>query len=106
VKSYWRGGGIKFFRFLPYLFNNLQYYLKKTIRVACGILKLLHFKIFLIFEAEPDFDFVLLVFFYCLICSSVDFLLLVLFRTVPEPVFLNVYGAQESIPRHQFRQPM
>jgi hypothetical protein len=23
-----------------------------------------------------------------------------------EPVFLNVYGAQESIPRHQFRQPM
>ncbi len=26
--------------------------------------------------------------------------------TIPEPVFLNVYGAQESIPRHQFRQPM
>jgi hypothetical protein len=24
----------------------------------------------------------------------------------PEPVFLNVYGAQESILRHQFRQPM
>jgi hypothetical protein len=24
----------------------------------------------------------------------------------PEPVFLNVYGAQESIPRHQIRQPM
>ncbi len=24
----------------------------------------------------------------------------------PEPVFLNVYGAQESIPRHQLRQPM
>jgi hypothetical protein len=23
-----------------------------------------------------------------------------------EPVFLNVYGAQESTPRHQFRQPM
>jgi hypothetical protein len=23
-----------------------------------------------------------------------------------ELVFLNVYGAQESIPRHQFRQPM
>jgi hypothetical protein len=23
-----------------------------------------------------------------------------------EPVFLNVYGAQESIPRNQFRQPM
>jgi hypothetical protein len=23
-----------------------------------------------------------------------------------EPVFLNVYGAQESISRHQFRQPM
>ncbi len=23
----------------------------------------------------------------------------------PEPVFLNVYGNQESIPRHQFRQP-
>jgi hypothetical protein len=32
--------------------------------------------------------------------------------TNPEPVFLNVYGAQESVPigidalRHQFRQPM
>jgi hypothetical protein len=24
----------------------------------------------------------------------------------PEPVFLNVYGAQESIPRNEFRQPM
>ncbi len=24
----------------------------------------------------------------------------------PEPVFLNVYGAQKSIPRDQFRQPM
>jgi hypothetical protein len=24
----------------------------------------------------------------------------------PEPVFLNVYGAQESIPRNKFRQPM
>jgi hypothetical protein len=24
----------------------------------------------------------------------------------PEPVFLRVYGAQESILRHQFRQPM
>jgi hypothetical protein len=24
----------------------------------------------------------------------------------PEPVFLNPYGAQESMPRHQFRQPM
>jgi hypothetical protein len=23
-----------------------------------------------------------------------------------EPVFLNPYGAQESMPRHQFRQPM
>ncbi len=23
-----------------------------------------------------------------------------------EPVFLNVYGAQESVPRHLFRQPM
>jgi hypothetical protein len=23
----------------------------------------------------------------------------------PEPVFLNVYGAQESIPRNEFRQP-
>ncbi len=23
-----------------------------------------------------------------------------------EPVFLNVYGAQESIPRNYFRQPM
>jgi hypothetical protein len=26
--------------------------------------------------------------------------------TAAEPVFLNVYGAQESILRHQFRQPM
>ncbi len=25
---------------------------------------------------------------------------------LPEPVFLNVYGAQESIPRNEFRQPM
>jgi hypothetical protein len=24
----------------------------------------------------------------------------------PEPVFLNVYGAQESIPKNEFRQPM
>jgi hypothetical protein len=24
----------------------------------------------------------------------------------PEPVFLNVYGAQESIPKKEFRQPM
>ncbi len=24
----------------------------------------------------------------------------------PEPVFLNVCGAQESIPRHEFRQPI
>jgi hypothetical protein len=24
----------------------------------------------------------------------------------PEPVFLNVSGAQESIPRNEFRQPM
>ncbi len=24
----------------------------------------------------------------------------------PEPVFLNVYGALESIPRNEFRQPM
>jgi hypothetical protein len=24
----------------------------------------------------------------------------------PEPVLLNVYGAQESIPRNEFRQPM
>jgi hypothetical protein len=23
-----------------------------------------------------------------------------------EPIFLNVYGAQESIPRNEFRQPM
>jgi hypothetical protein len=23
-----------------------------------------------------------------------------------EPVFLNIYGAQESIPRNKFRQPM
>ncbi len=25
---------------------------------------------------------------------------------LPEPEFLNVYGAQESIPRNEFRQPM
>jgi hypothetical protein len=25
---------------------------------------------------------------------------------LPEPVFLNVYGAQVSIPRNEFRQPM
>jgi hypothetical protein len=24
----------------------------------------------------------------------------------PEPVFLNMYGAPESIPRNEFRQPM
>jgi hypothetical protein len=24
----------------------------------------------------------------------------------PEPVFVNVYGAQESIPKNRFRQPM
>jgi hypothetical protein len=24
----------------------------------------------------------------------------------PEPVFLNVHGAQESIPRNEFRQPI
>jgi hypothetical protein len=24
----------------------------------------------------------------------------------PKHVFLNVYGAQESIPRNEFRQPM
>ncbi len=27
-------------------------------------------------------------------------------RGSTEPVFLNVYGAQESIPRNEFRQPM
>jgi hypothetical protein len=25
---------------------------------------------------------------------------------IPEPVFLNVYGVQKSIPRNEFRQPM
>jgi hypothetical protein len=25
---------------------------------------------------------------------------------ISEPVYLNVYGAQESIPRNEFRQPM
>jgi hypothetical protein len=25
---------------------------------------------------------------------------------LPEPVFLNVYGAPELIPRNEFRQPM
>jgi hypothetical protein len=27
-------------------------------------------------------------------------------KETTEPVFLNVYGAQESIPRHKLRQPM
>jgi hypothetical protein len=27
-------------------------------------------------------------------------------KKTTEPVFLNVYGAQESIPRDEFRQPM
>ncbi len=27
-------------------------------------------------------------------------------KSYPEPVFLNVYGAQESIPMNEFRQPM
>jgi hypothetical protein len=27
-------------------------------------------------------------------------------RVKTEPVFLNVYGAQESIPTNEFRQPM
>ncbi len=27
-------------------------------------------------------------------------------KWLTEPVFLNVYGAQESIPRNEFRQPM
>ncbi len=26
--------------------------------------------------------------------------------STPEPVFLNLYGVQESIPRNEFRQPM
>jgi hypothetical protein len=27
-------------------------------------------------------------------------------KTNTEPIFLNVYEAQESIPRNEFRQPM
>jgi hypothetical protein len=27
-------------------------------------------------------------------------------RSIPEPKFLNLYRAQELIPRNQFRQPM
>jgi hypothetical protein len=27
-------------------------------------------------------------------------------EVISEPVFLNVYGAQESIPRNEFRQPI
>jgi hypothetical protein len=27
-------------------------------------------------------------------------------KILPELVFLNLYGAQESMPRHQSRQPM
>ncbi len=35
------------------------------------------------------------------------FFLLECYRVLwPKPVFLNVYGAQESIPRNEFRQPM
>jgi hypothetical protein len=26
--------------------------------------------------------------------------------TASEPVFLNIYGAQESIPKNEFRQPL
>ncbi len=29
-----------------------------------------------------------------------------IYAAAPEPIFLNVYGAQESIPRNEFRQPM
>ncbi len=29
-----------------------------------------------------------------------------LYNVHPEPVFLNVYGAKEAIPRNEFRQPM
>jgi hypothetical protein len=36
-----------------------------------------------------------------------SFLLYVLYTVeCTEPVFLNVYGAQESIPRNEFRQPV
>ncbi len=30
----------------------------------------------------------------------------ILLKFQPEPVFVNVYGAQESIPKNRFRQPM
>ncbi len=30
----------------------------------------------------------------------------ILLQNLPEPVFLNVYGAPESILRNEFRQPM
>jgi hypothetical protein len=34
------------------------------------------------------------------------FLYLLGCRVTTEPVFLNVYGAQESIPKNEFLQPM
>jgi hypothetical protein len=38
--------------------------------------------------------------------KDLDFGRLCVFANRTEPVFLKDYGAQESIPRHQFRQPM
>jgi hypothetical protein len=35
-----------------------------------------------------------------------DYLYLPFFLLFTEPEFFNFYGAQESIPRNQFRQPM
>jgi hypothetical protein len=41
-----------------------------------------------------------------MLVKSQDNLVLIVTEPFPEPVFFNVYGAQESILRHQFRQPM
>ncbi len=56
------------------------------------------FKMYFIFEC------------YKMYLSSQKFLYIIVTsiydQTMPELVFLNVYGAPESIPRNEFRQPM
>ncbi len=48
---------------------------------------------------------------YATFCSSIKFTIATprpfkMKATQAEPVFVNVYGAQESIPRNRFRQPL
>jgi hypothetical protein len=43
---------------------------------------------------------------YIVLFPDVDLQLMLLFFLIRQLVFLNLYGAQESMPRHQFRQPM